>query len=64
MNKSKVKKELAGDKSGIDGTERKKGINVETKEMVKPNEKLKRKLIPHCYNIYRPQNGENPDEED
>ena len=46
LNKTaKVKKEVEGRKKEINPD---KGI-----EMIKPNEKIKKKLIPHCYNIYR-----------
>ena len=46
INKTtKMKKETEG---------RKKESNAEKGiEMMKPNEKIKKKLIPHCYNIYR-----------
>ncbi len=59
MNKSKIKKE-----PGIEGGAGDKRKGVQIKEMVKPNKKIKSKLIPHCYNIYRPQNGDSVDDDD
>ena len=38
----------------------KKAIQVQ--EVIRPSEKLKKKLLPHCYNIYRPQGNDFDDD--
>ena len=46
-----------------EATDKSKILSEKPKEMFRPNDKIKKKLLPHCYNIYRPNQGDKSEDE-